>query len=213
LTLLGKNCKEITVRQEKLEILIPEKAGQLQSLGIKLKGMEGNPHLAKQYAALKKQKDSLVGEVRSLRLERFENEALLQGLTGRLERMKQGIQDDPRAHIHHLAVPVKTARMRFDHAMQTWAAISQSVLLFGIVVLMVLTPKYLIAGLLILTILIVAVESILRGAFVQTVGSITIFLAMVSAMILLIHFWYWILIGVLLLTAFFLMAQRLREVE
>jgi hypothetical protein len=36
---------------------------------------------------------------------------------------------------------------------------------------------------------------------------------MVSALILLIHFWYWILIGVLLVTAFFLMAQRLREIE
>jgi len=213
LTLLEKNCKEITARQEKLEALIPEKAGQLQSLGIKLKGMEGNPHLAKQYASLKKQKDSLVGEVRSLRLEHFENTALLQGLTGRLEHMKQGIQDDPRAHIDHLAVPVVTARMRFHHATQTWAAISQSLLLFGIVALMILTPKYLIAGLLILTILIVAVESILRGAFVQTVGSITIFLAMVSAVILFIHFWYWILIGVLLVTAFFLMAQRLREIE
>jgi hypothetical protein len=213
LTLLEKNCKEITVRQEKLETLIPDKAGQLQSLGIKLKGMEGNPHLAKQYASLKKQKDSLVGEVRNLRLEHFENAALIQGLTGRLERMKQSIQDDPRAHIDHLAVPVKTARMRFHHATQTWAAVSQSVLLFGIVVLMVLTPKYLIAGLLILTILIVAVESILRGAFVQTVGSITIFLAMVSAVILFVHFWYWILIGALLVTAFFLMAQRLREIE
>jgi hypothetical protein len=36
---------------------------------------------------------------------------------------------------------------------------------------------------------------------------------MVSAAILIIHFWYWILIGVLLITAFFLMAQRLREVD
>jgi hypothetical protein len=213
LTLLEKNCKEITIRQEKLETLIPENAGQLQSLGMRLRGMEGNPHLAKQYVSLRKQKDSLVGEVRSLRREHFENTALLQGLTGRLEHMKQGVQDDPRAHIDHLAVPVKIGRVRFDHAMQTWAAISQSVLLFGIVVLMVLTPKYLIAGLIILTILIVAVESILRGAFVQTVGSITIFLAMVSAVILFIHFWYWIVIGALLVTAFFLMAQRLREIE
>jgi len=213
LTLLEKNCSEITVRQKQLETLIPEKASQLQSLGVKLKSMDGNPHLAKQYAAFKKQKDSLVGEVRSLRLEYFENAALLQGLTERLERMKQGVQDDLHAHIDHLAAPVKTAHMRFDHAMQTWAAISQSLLLFGIVALMTLTPKYLIVGLIILTILIVEIESILRGAFIQTVGSITIFLAMVSALILFIHFWYWIVIGVLLVTAFFLMAQRLREIH
>jgi hypothetical protein len=213
LSLLEKNCAEITTRQEKLESLIPERAGQLQSLGIRLKGMEGNPHLARQYASLEKQKDSLVGEVRNLRREHFENAALLQGLAERLDRMKQGIQDDPRAHIRHLADPVKTAHMRFEHATQTWAAISQSLLLFGIVLLMILTPNYLIAGLVILTILLVGVESVLRGAFVQTVGSITTLLAMISAVILVLHFWYWIVIGVLLATAIFLMAQRLREIE
>jgi hypothetical protein len=54
LQLLEKNCDEITRRQEELEQLIREKAGELQSLGVKMKGMEGNPHLAKQYAALEK---------------------------------------------------------------------------------------------------------------------------------------------------------------
>ena len=47
--------------------LIPAKAGQLQGLGIKLKGMEGNPHLAKQHAALEKEIASLAAEVRNLR--------------------------------------------------------------------------------------------------------------------------------------------------
>jgi hypothetical protein len=112
-----------------------------------------------------------------------------------------------------MAVPVKTVRMRFHNATQTWAAISQSLLLFGIVILMVLSPNYLLAGLLILTMLMVVVESILRGAFVQTVGGITTLLAIISAIILVFHFWYWILIAVLLATAIFLMAQRLRELE
>jgi len=213
LTLLEKNCSEIAIRQERLETLIPEKASQLQSLGIRLRGMEGNPHLAKQYELLEKHKDTQVEEVRSLRREHFENAALLQGLTGRLERLKQGIQDDPLAHVHHLAVPVKTGHMRFQNALQTWAAISQSLVLFGIAALMLLTPNYLAAGLVILMILLVAIESILRGAFIQTIGNITTILALVCAVILVIHFWNWILIGVLLVTAIFLMAQRLREIE
>jgi hypothetical protein len=212
-TFLEKNCSDITTRQQKLETLIPEKAGLLQSLGIKLKGMEGNPHLAKQHASLERQKDSLVGEVRSLRREHFENAALLQGLTARLEKLRQGIQDHPRAHVRHLAEPVKTKRMRFQNATQTWAAISQSMLFIGIVALMLFTPDYFVAGLLILVLLIVLVESILRGAFVQTVGGITMFLAIIGALILILHFWYWILIALLLGTAFFLMAQRLREID
>jgi hypothetical protein len=213
LILLEKNCSDISARQQKLETLIPEKAAQLQSLGMRLKGMEGNPHLAKQYASLEKQKDVVKAEVRALRREHFENAALLQGLTERLDRLKQRLQDDPHTHVHHMAIPVKTARMRFHNATQTWAAISQSLLLFGIIILMILSPNYLLAGLLILTMLMVVVESILRGAFVQTVGNITTMLAIVGAVILVLHFWYWILVAILFATAIFLMAQRLREIE
>jgi hypothetical protein len=103
--------------------------------------------------------------------------------------------------------------MRFNRLAETWAAISLSLLLFGIVALMLFTPEILIPGLAVITLLFIVVESILRGAFVPTVTVITILLAMVSAIILVLHFWYWILVGALLITAIFLMAQRLREVE
>jgi len=213
LTLLEGNCEKLTARQSELDWLVPQKAGELQAIGIKLKGMEGNPHLAKQYAALEKLKDTLGAEVRAMRREFSENSALLDGLTKRLERLRQGIQDDPQAHIRHLAAPVVAAQMRFERAAQTWAAISLSLLLFTIVVLMLFTPTYLGTGLAIATILFLVVESILRGAFVETVAVITTLLAILSAVILFFHFWYWILIALLLATAIFLMAQRLRELE
>ncbi len=213
LSLLEQNCAEISSRQQGLDRLIPQKAEELQSLGIRLKGMEGNPHLAKQHAALERQKDTLAAEVRALRREYSENTALLQGLTTRLERLRQNLQDDPRAHIRHLAEPVKAARMRFERAAQTWAAVSLSFLLFGIVLLMLLTPKFLAPGLAVMTLLFIVIESVLRGAFIHTVAVITTLLAMIGALILFFHFWYWILIGLLLVTAIFLMAQRLRELE
>ncbi len=125
----------------------------------------------------------------------------------------QGVQDDPQAHIRHLATPVVATQMRFERAAQTWAAISLSLLLFTIVALMIFTPAYLGSGLAIATILFLVVESILRGAFVKTVTVITTLLAVLSAVILLFHFWYWILIALLLAIAIFLMAQRLRELE
>ncbi len=213
LTLLEENCDKLTARQTELDWLIPKKAGELQAIGIQLKGMEGNPHLAKQYAALEKVKDALGAEVRALRREFSENAALLDGLTKRLERLLQGVQDDPQAHIRHLATPVVATQMRFERAAQTWAAISLSLLLFTIVALMIFTPAYLGSGLAIATILFLVVESILRGAFVKTVTVITTLLAVLSAVILLFHFWYWILIALLLAIAIFLMAQRLRELE
>ena len=204
---LQKNCDEITVRQNELVNLIPKKAADLQALGIKLKGMEGNPHLAKQYAILEKKSNALADEVKNLRRERLENGALQQGLTQRLGRMKAGMQDEPRAHVRHLAVPVRAMRVRYGRAAETWAAISLSLMLFAIAALIFFAPSFIWAGLVIIMILFVLAESILRGAFIDTMTRITLFLALVSALILFIHFWDWILVGGLVALGMFLMCS------
>jgi len=212
LELLKSNCAKVVRRQEELEQLVLEKAGELQSLGIEMKGMEGNPHLAKQHAALGKTISALAAEVKGLRRERSENTALLQGLTRQLERLEAGVKDDPRAHIRHLAEPDKpTQAFRFDRAAETWAAISLSLLLFAIAGLIFLAPHYVWAGLAIIFLLFLVAESILRAAFVQTIGRITLVLAMVAALILFVHFWKWIIVAALLTIGAFLMFQRLRE--
>jgi hypothetical protein len=212
LEMLDANCKTVTQRQNELEKLIPEKANMLQRLGVKLKGLEGNPHLARQYAALEKEITAVSNDVRILRREFSENTALLQGLTQRLERVRAGRRDDPHAHVHHLAVPDDpTQALRFDRAAETWAAISLSLLLFAIAGLIFFAPKYIWAGLAIILIMFVVAESILRGAFVPTVGRITLILAMITAVILFFHFWKWIILGALLAMGISLMVQRLRE--
>ena len=63
----------------------------------------------------------------------------------------------------------------------------------------------------ILTILFVVIESILRRAFIQTVSELTALLAIVACAILVIHFWFWLIIAVLLGIATFLLLQRIRE--
>ena len=212
LQMLAENCQRISLRQQELERLIPEKAAELQSLGIKLKAMEGNPHLAKQYAALEKEINAFSMQVRALRRESSENTALLQGLTRRLERMRLGLQDAPLAHICHLPVPDNpTQVLRFDRAAEAWAASSLSLLLFAIAGLIFFTPQFLWVGLAIILILFVVTESILRGAFVQTVVRITLILAMLASVILFLHFWKWIILAALLAMGISLMVQRLRE--
>jgi uncharacterized membrane protein len=212
LQMLADNCEKVSQRQEELEELIPKKATELQAKGARLKGMEGNPHLAKQYAVLEKEINTLSAEVRNLRREVSENIALLQGLTRRLERMKAGGQDDPRLHIRHLAEPDDpTQVLRFDRAAETWAAISLSLLMFAFAALIFFTPRYIWAGLVIILILFVVAESFLRGAFVHTVGRITLILAMITLLILLFHFWKWIIVAALVAMGISLMYHRLRE--
>jgi hypothetical protein len=209
--LLEKNRSDVTDRQTSLATLMEDKADQLQSLGTKQRSTEGNPHLAKQDAALQKQMTVLADELRGLRREHSENAALLEGLVRELEWTRRGLRDDARAHIHHLIMPDKTAGRRFQRLGETWAAISLSVLLFGIVLMLVVAPRFLGAGLAVITLLFVVLESVLRRAFIHTVSELTALLALIASLILLVHFWHWILIGVLLAVATFLLFQRVHE--
>jgi hypothetical protein len=211
LRLLERNVAEIVDRQALLNTLIPDRAGELQSLGIKVKSMEGNPHLAKQYGAVQRRMLALAEEVRGYRREYSENASTWESLTSRLERQRRGVGDAARAHLRHMAMPAQTTRRRFDRVGEAWAAISLSLLLFGIVALLFLAQRFLAAGLASITILFVVIESILRRAFIQTVSELTALLAIIACMILVIHFWYWLLIGGLLAVAIFLLMQRLRE--
>jgi len=211
LRLVEQNRQEVTSRQAALKTIIPEKAGQLQSLGIRLRSMEGNPHLAKLHAAMQRRMAALAEEVRALRREYSENYSMLESLNIRLERQRRGQRDDARAHIRHLAMPSAITRRRLDRLGEAWAAISLSLLLFGVVALLFLAPRYLAAGLAIITMLFVVIESLLRRAFIQTVSELTALLAIIACVILVIHFWYWILIGLLLAVATFLLLQRVRE--
>ncbi len=136
---------------------------------------------------------------------------MLESMNRRLERLRQGILDDPQGHIRYLAMPGKSTQMRFARVAQFWAAISLSALLFAIVALLLFAPRYLPAGLSVITLLFIVIESFLRGAFIRTVGQVTVLLAVIASVIIFLHFWFWILILALLGIASFLLFQRLRE--
>jgi hypothetical protein len=210
--MLADNCAKISRRQGELTKQIPEKVSELQAMGARLKGMEGNPHLAKQYGALEREINMLSAEVRSLRREYMENSSLLQGLTWRLDVLNSGGLDDPRSHIRNLAIPDDpTMVLRFDRAAETWAAVSLSILLFAVAALIFFAPKYIWVSLAIILILFVVAESFLRGAFTRTVSRITLILAMIAGVVLFFHFWKWIIVGALLVIGISLMYNRLRE--
>ena len=209
--LLEGNLLKVGDRQTSLGTLIPEKTGELQALGLELSSMQGNPHLAKQHALLNRKVTALAEEVRGIRRESSENAALLESLTNQLGWRRRGLRDDPRAHIRHLMLPAKTSGRRFERASEAWAAISLSLLLLAIVGFLLLAPRFLAVGLAVLTLLFVLLESVLRRAFIQTASELTALLAIIASVILVLHFWHWILIGGLLALAIFLLLQRVRE--
>lgn len=173
--------------------------------------MEGNPHLARQHSQLAEQVTVLAAKLKGLRRERSENEGVLESMTRRLERLRAGQRDDPRAHIRHAATPVPAAQMRFGQAAELFAAASTSLLLLGLAALVLLAPEDAVAGGVILLIVVVVGESALRATFVRTVNRVAVILALVAAVILVVHFWKPLLLAGLVGLAIFLVAQRIRE--
>jgi len=210
---LSAEAGALLARQKELEGLVPKHAAWLQRLGIRLESMECVPHLAAQHERLQAEVLELAAELKALRRERSENEAVLEGLMGRLDRMRAGVRDDARAHIRDAAQPVPPAQMRFTRVAELFAAFSLSALLVGVVALILFAPSVAGAGALVLLIGVVVGESILRATFIRTVNRIAVMLALVAALILLFHFWKSVLIGALLVLAVFLILQRIQELR
>jgi len=66
---------EVEARQQAITAELELKARDVQELGIQLRAMDGNPHLALQYAAAKRETNALAEQVTTLRREYSQNEA------------------------------------------------------------------------------------------------------------------------------------------
>ena len=201
----------IDERHGELEHLIPQETAQLQELGVRLESMRGSPHLASESQELELQAAERAARLRALRKERFENAAVLEGLQRRLERRRAGKVGDPRAHITHAAYPVAPARLRFNGVAEVWAALSISLLLVGLAVLILASPSNVWAELVVLVLAFIVAESVLRGTFVRTVNTLAVVMALLAIVVLFVEFWELVIVALLIGLAAFLLYQRFRE--
>lgn len=213
LEVLEGQCAQLEARQVELEGLIDDEASVLHELGVRLQSMRGSPHLATESGRLEAEAAEEAARLTGLRRERAENDAVLEGLRRRVERRRAGGADDPRAHIVHAAEPVPEATMRFNRAADLWAALSISVLLIGLAVLILASPSNVWAELVVLVLVFVIGESVLRGTFVRTVNRVAVILALIAVVVLFFQYWKLALVGLLIGLAVYLLYQRFLELR
>jgi len=211
--LLEGEAALLGTRQSELDRLIPEETAILQELGVRLQSMQGSPHLATEAARLEAQTAEQATKVTGLRRERSQNEAVLEGLLRQIERRRTHGPDDSRAHIQHAAEPVAASKMRFNRAAEFWAAVSISLLLIGLAVLILVAPRNVWSAIIVLLIAFIVGESVLRGTFVRTINRVAVVLALVSVVVLFVHLWVQAVVALLVALAAFLLYQRLRELR
>jgi hypothetical protein len=208
---LEREQERIGERQRELEVLIPRETARLQELGVRLESMRGSPHLASESQELQAEAVERSAQLTSLRKERFENDAVIEGVRRRLERRRAGEADDPRAHITRAAEPVAPQTLRFNRAAEIWAALSISALLIALAVLILASPSNVWAELVVLVLAFIVAESVLRGTFARTVNMLAVLAALVAIAVLFVEYWDLVLVSLLLALAVFLLYQRFRE--
>jgi hypothetical protein len=213
LPLLEEEKGRVDSRRGELEQLIPKRADELQRLGVELLSLQGSPHLEQQHSRLALEVEKAAGEVKGLRRELSEAEAISEGVSRQIDAYRRGVRLDPRAHIRKAAVPTVTPEMRFGRASELWAALSLSALLVGLVALVLAGPDHLLAWIVIFLIAFVIAESFLRGTFTRTVNRTAVVLALLAVVILAVHFWRGVVLVGLVGLAAFLIYERIRELR
>jgi hypothetical protein len=213
LPLLEAEQSRVAARRLELEQLIPERADELQRLGVELMSMQGSPHLQQQHSRLALRVEESASELKGLRRELSEVHAISEGIARQIDAYRRGERLDPRAHIRKAAAPTTITAMRFARASELWAALSLSALLLGLVALIVASPHHVVAWIVVFLIAFVFVESFLRGTFVRTVNRTAVVLALIAVVILAVHYWEWVILAGLVGLASFLVVQRVRELR
>lgn len=192
---------------------IAAKSEELERMGEELAAMQGQSHLASLYTEQARQVHILSKELSELRRQITVNHARLDAIDQYQTGLQQGHVGSLRAHIHRANTPLPEAELRFGALEEGLAAISVGLMMIAIVLLIIFARHYLLFGLAGLISVLVFLEASFRHRLPQLINSLTIGMAIVSALVLLFEFFWQIVVAGVLLGGLFIMWENLRELR
>jgi len=204
---------EMNVRRAELVEEISQKSHELTGLGVEFAAMQGRPHLKKQHIAHQEKVTALSNELDQLRAQLASYEALLEAINLYNKQLQAGERGPARVHLRRAHHPASDDELRLSRFAETWAAISIGLMMVGFVGLVLFYQQHLILGLVAIVSLIVFIESGFRGQLPRLIASVTIGLAVVSALVLLFEFFWLIVVLAVLIAGGYIMWENLRELS
>lgn len=199
--------------RSKLERDIITKSAEVAGLGLETAAMEGYPHMAFLHDRNQAKLENLSRELNDLRRQVTEEEAKLGALDWHEARLLIGDQGSLRSHIRRAHQPSTDIDLRLGRLAEAFAAISTTLLLTSIVVLIVFAQQYLLFGLAAMMGAIIFIESGFRRQLTRLVASVTVGLAIVCALILIYQFFWQILVATVLLGGLYILWENIREMR
>ena len=203
----------IRKNRSRLEEEIILKSSEVAGLGIETAAMEGYPHMAVLHDRNQAKLEVLSRELNKLRRQITEEEAKLDALDWHEARLLVGEQGSLRSHIRRAHQPSTDIDLRLGRLAEAFAAISTTLLLTSIVVLIVFAQQYLLFGLAAMIGAIIFIESGFRRQLTRLIASVTVGLAIVCAIILIYQFFWPILVATALLGGLYILWENIREMR
>lgn len=211
LSRLRQRRAEVASQRDKLRETIAQKSEALLARGVEVEALQSQPHLERLYARTQAEAQALSEEIDQMRAQVVASGALLEAMDEHAARIEAGERAPVRAHLARPHYPATDEELRLGCLAEAWAAISVGLMMVSLVALILFAQQYLVVGLAALVALVVFIEAGLRRRLRRFIGSVTIALAVVAALILAYEFFWLIVVLVVLLAGSYLVVENLRE--
>ena len=212
LPLLERQRTDLVETNDALALETDTKTDELRLENEELSALAGNPYVEREYDTVSARVKDLVADLRKLHRAYAENTASLEAIDLRIQRLREGARDDPKAHIRHANEPTTSRQARFGRAAEVWAGISIGLVLIALVAVVLLAPEEFLPTAAFLIGLTLFIDALFRGVAEQFVNTLAVVLTVAAAAILLWTFWQLLLLGLLLAAGIYLTWQNLRAV-
>ncbi len=212
LPLLERQRRDLVEANAALALETDTKTDELRLLNEELAALAGNPYVEREYDMVAARVKALVTDLRKLHRASAENVASLEAIDLRIQRLRQGARDDPKAHIRHANEPTASRQARFGRAAEVWAGISIGLVLIALVAVVLLAPTEFLPTAAFLVGLTLFIDALFRGVAEQFVNTLAVVLAVATAVILLWTFWQLLLLALVLAAGIYLTWDNLRAV-
>ena len=213
LDVIARRRQEIEERRDHLRSELQEKSDRLKALGMDAEATRDRSHLSKLHETQTRNIEELSQEVEEMRAELSEDEVLDESLRDHAERLRNGERPPVRAHMEHPARPVSETETHAGRVAQLWASISVAAVLVTLFVIFAYERQHLLSALVFAIAVFAFIEASFRRRLTRFMVSANIALAIVGALVLIQHYYWQIIVVVVLGIGFYILWENLRELR
>jgi len=201
----------LLAQQEELQGKVDQKSQQLIGEGVTFQALKHEPNLNRLAREAEKQIDGISSELAQFKTDLATNELRLASLDRYLIENQGNTPLYLRDHIKHAIKPTRSSEMRTGRFAEWWAAASVALMLFGFVLMLIFNRQHIVFGTSVMIALFVFIESSFRRTLPRLINSLAIGLAAAAGLLVLFHYFWYVVVFAIILTGIFILIENLRE--